>query len=92
MFTVLITDLIFECQFLQYSKKAKFNGYYEKNFKIKKLIFRQKEQFLKDVKKKFDVETTKKKLIDVCLTRWVVRTDGVVVFETFFIIIVYALE
>ena len=47
---------------------------------------------MKDVKKKFDVETTKKKLIDVCLTRWVVRTDGVVVFETFFIIIVYALE
>ena len=51
-----------------------------------------KRAILKDVKKKFDVETTKKKLIDVCLTRWVVRTDGVVVFETFFIIIVYALE
>ena len=52
----------------------------------------KRQQFLKDVTKIFDVETTKEKLIDVCLTRWVVRIDGVVVFETIFIIIVYALE
>ena len=52
----------------------------------------KRQQFLKDVTKIFDVETTKEKLIDVCLTRWVVRIDGVVVFETIFIIIVYALQ
>ena len=52
----------------------------------------KRQQFLKDIKKIFDVATTKEKLIDVCLTRWVVRIDGVVVFETFFITIVYALE
>ena len=44
------------------------------------------------IKKLFDVDTTKEKLIDVCLTRWVARIDGLVVLETFFIIIVYALE
>ena len=52
----------------------------------------KREQFLKDIKKLFDVDTTKEKLIDVCLTRWVVRIDGLVVFGTFFTIIVYALE
>ena len=51
----------------------------------------KREQFLKDVKKLFDVGT-KEKLIDVYLTRWVARIDGLVVFETFFTIIVYALE
>ena len=52
----------------------------------------KREQFLKDVKKLFDLDTAKEKLIDVCLTRWVARIDGLVVFETFFTIIVYALE
>ena len=52
----------------------------------------KREKFLKDVKKLFDVDATKEKLIDVCLTRWVARSDGLVVFETFFTIIVYALE
>ena len=52
----------------------------------------KREQFLKDVKKLFDVDTTKENLIDVCLTRWVARIDGLVVFETLFTIIVYALE
>ena len=52
----------------------------------------KREQFLKDVKKLFDVDTTKEKLMDVCLTRWVARIDGLVVFETFFTIIFYALE
>ena len=52
----------------------------------------KREQFLKDVKKLFDLDTTKEKLIDVCLTRWVARIDGLVVFKTFFTIIVYALE
>ena len=47
---------------------------------------------MKDVKKLFDVDTTKEKLINVCVTRWVARIDGLVVFETFFTIIVYALE
>ena len=51
----------------------------------------KREQFLKDVKKLFDVGT-KEKLIDVYLTRWVARIDGLVVFETFFTIIVYALK
>ena len=40
----------------------------------------KREQFLKDVKKLFDKDTTKEKLIDVCLTRWVARIDGLVVF------------
>ena len=44
----------------------------------------KKEQFVKDLKKLFDVDTTKEKLIDVCLTRWFTRIDGLVVFETFF--------
>ena len=52
----------------------------------------KREQFLKDVKKLFDVDTTKEKLMDVCLTQRVARNDGLVVFETFFTIIVYALE
>ena len=52
----------------------------------------KREQFLKDVKKLFDIDTTKEKLIDFCLTRWAARIDGLVVFETLFIIIVYALE
>ena len=47
---------------------------------------------MKDVKKLFDIDTTKEKLIDFCLTRWAARIDGLVVFETLFIIIVYALE
>ena len=52
----------------------------------------KREQFLKDAEKLFDVVTTEEKLIDVCLTRWVAQIDGLVVFETFFTIIVYALE
>ena len=52
----------------------------------------KREQPLKDVKKLFDVDTTKEKLIDVCLTRWVARIDGLVVFETLFNITVYTLE
>ena len=52
----------------------------------------KREQFLKDVKKLFDLDTVKEKLIDVCLTRWVARIDGLVVFETFFTIIIYVLE
>ena len=52
----------------------------------------KRKQFLKDVQKLFDVDATKEKLIDVCLTRWVAQSDGLVVFETFFTIIVYALE
>ena len=52
----------------------------------------RRQQFLKDVKKLFDVDTTKEKLIDVCVTRWVARIDGLVVFKTFFAIIVYPLE
>ena len=47
---------------------------------------------MKDVKKLIDVDTTKEKLMHVCLTRWVARIDGLVVFETFFSIIVYVLE
>ena len=54
-------------------------------------LLSKREQFLKDVKKLFDVGT-KEKLFDVYLTRWVARIDGLVVFETFFTIIVYALE
>ena len=50
------------------------------------------EQFLKDVKILFDLDTTKEKLIDVSLTRWMARINGLVVFETFFTIIIYALE
>ena len=50
------------------------------------------EQFLEDVKKLLDVDTTKEKLIDVCLTQWVARIDGLIVFETLISIIVYALE
>ena len=45
----------------------------------------EREQFLKDVKKLFYVGTTKEKLIDLCLTRWVAQIDGLVVFETFFL-------
>ena len=45
-----------------------------------------------DVKKLFDADTTKEKLMDVSLTRWVARIDGLLVFETFFTIIVYVLE
>ena len=52
----------------------------------------KREQFLKYVKKLFDVDTTKEKLIAICLTRWVARIDGLTVIETFFTIIVYALE
>ena len=52
----------------------------------------KKDRFLQDVKKLFNLDTTKENLIYVCLTRWVVRIDGLVVFETFFTIIVYALE
>ena len=52
---------------------------------------RKREQFLKDVKKIFDL-VTEGKLIDVYLTRWVARIGGLVVFETFFTIIVYALK
>ena len=52
----------------------------------------KRQQFLEDVKKLFDVDITKEKLTDVCLTRWVAQIDGLVVFETFFTIIVYALE
>ena len=47
---------------------------------------------MKDVKKSFDVDTTKEKLINVCLTQWVARIDALVVFVTFFTIIVYTLE
>ena len=47
---------------------------------------------MKVVKKSFDVDTTKGKLIDVGLTRWVARIDGLVGFEPFFTIIVCALE
>ena len=47
---------------------------------------------MKDIKKLFDVDTTKEKLIEVCLTRWVARIDGLFVFKTFFSTIVYALE
>ena len=47
---------------------------------------------MKHVKKLFDVDTTKEKLMDSCLTRWGARIDRLVVFETFFTIIVYALE
>ena len=54
-------------------------------------LLSKREQFLKDVKKLFDVGT-KEKLFDVYLTRWVARIDGLVVFETFFTIIAYALE
>ena len=35
---------------------------------------------------------TKEKLVDVYLTRWVPQIDGLVVFETFFTIIVYTLK
>ena len=52
----------------------------------------ERQQFLKDFKKLFDVDTTKEKVIDVCLTRWVARIDGLVVFQTFFTLIAYALE
>ena len=52
----------------------------------------KREQFLKDVQKLFDVDTTKEKLMDVGLNGWVARIDVLVVFETFFTIIVYALE
>ena len=55
----------------------KFNVYYQRK---------------KDVKKLFDVDTTKEKLIDVCLTQWVAQIDGLLVFETFFTITGYALE
>ena len=55
-------------------------------------LSQKRKQFLKDVQKLFDVDATKEKLIDVCLTRWVAQSDGLVVFETFFTIIVYALE
>ena len=51
----------------------------------------KRKQF-EDFKKLFDVDTTKENLIDVCLTRWVAPVDGLVVFETFFTITVYALE
>ena len=43
-------------------------------------------------KKLFDADTTKERLMDVCLTQQVGPIDGLVVFETFFTIIVYALE
>ena len=55
----------------------KFNVYYQRK---------------KDVKKLFDVDTTKEKLIDVCLTQCVAQIDGLLVFETFFTITGYALE
>ena len=55
----------------------KFNVYYQRK---------------KDVKKLFDVDSTKEKLIDVCLTQWVAQIDGLLVFETFFTITGYALE
>ena len=51
-----------------------------------------REQLLKDVKIFFDVDTTQEKLIDVCLTRWVARIDGLVVFETFFTTTLYTLN
>ena len=51
--------------------------------KIKK-SFAKKRAAFEDVKKLFDVDPTKEKLIDVCLTRCVARIDGLVVFETFF--------
>ena len=52
----------------------------------------KKEQFVKDLKKLFDVDTTKENLIDVCLTRWFTRIDELVVFETFFTKMVCVLE
>ena len=47
---------------------------------------------MRHVQKLFDVDTTKEKLIDACLTRWGARIDRLVVFETFLTVIVYALE
>ena len=76
---------------MQYSKSAEFDGCYQRNFIFFNLSPKRK-QFLKDVKKLFDVDTTKETLIDVCLTWWVARIDGLQVLETFFTIIVYALE
>ena len=52
----------------------------------------KREQFLKDVKKLLDVDTTKQKLIDVFLTQWVARIDGLVNFETFFTKTIHVLE
>ena len=43
----------------------------------------KRELFLKDAEKLFDVDTTKDKLMDVGLNRWVARIDVMVVFETF---------
>ena len=61
-------------------KNAKFNECYQENSYFLNIL-PKREQLLKDVKKLFDVDTTKERLIDVCLTRCVARIDRLVVFE-----------
>lgn len=52
---------------------------YYKEIYLQKLSIKG-EQFIKGVEKLFYLDATKKKLTDVCLTRWVARTDGLVIF------------
>ena len=94
MFTVLITDLIFTNSLITDCNIQKVQNFI---YIIKEISYffnlsPKREQFVKDLKKLFDVDTTKEKLIDVCLTRRFARIDGLVVFETFFTKRVYALE
>ena len=73
-------------------KSVKFNGYYHRNIFFFFNLSPKRQQFLKDVKKLSDADTTKETLIHVCITRWVAGIDGLEVFETCFTIIVYVIE